>query len=143
MLDKRPLLAIRRFRAMARVSTQSLAGASVLLEPGVFDQARLAWRLLRDERVGALKYVVPALVLIYVVSPIDPIPDFLLGIGQVDDLGAVVAALLVILRLTPRLAPADVVSDHLRAMGKADAGPHAAPGKRDDPTVDARYTVRG
>lgn len=128
---------------MARTSAQSLAGASQLLEPGTFDQARLAWRLLRDDRVGALKYVIPALVLIYVVSPIDPIPDFLLGIGQVDDLGVFVAALLMILRLTPRLAPADIVSDHLQAMGMAGNLTQTADGARKKATVDASYTVRG
>lgn len=127
---------------MPRTSAQSLAGASVLLEPGVVDQARLAWRLLRDERVSALKYVVPALVALYVFSPVDPIPDFFLGVGQVDDLGVVVLALVMLLRLIPKLAPAEIVDDHLRAMGLQDSRESTDHDRSGARTVDASYTVR-
>ena len=53
---------------------------------------RLAWRLLRDKRVTSLKYAIPLLLLAYLLSPVDAIPDLLLGIGQTDDLGVAVAA---------------------------------------------------
>ena len=90
---------------MNRRTTTAFAGASVLLDRGIRDQLRLGWRLLRDERVPALKFALPALLGLYVVSPLDPIPDFLLGLGQIDDLGVVILGVLLVARVIPRLAP--------------------------------------
>ena len=59
---------------MDRRTTTAFAGASALLDRGIRDQLRLSWRLLRDERVSALKFALPALLALYVLSPIDPIP---------------------------------------------------------------------
>src|SRR5438128_2440845 len=53
-------------------------------------QGRLAFRLLRDERVPTIaKLVVPA-ALVYVASPLDLIPDLIPILGQVDDIGILV-----------------------------------------------------
>ena len=102
---------------MYRRTTTAFAGASALLDRGIRDQLRLGWRLLRDERVPALKFALPALLTLYLVSPIDMIPDFLLGLGQMDDLGVVMAGALLIAKVIPRLAPDHVVDEHLRDMG--------------------------
>ena len=111
---------------MDRRTTTAFAGASVLLDRGIRDQLRLGWRLLRDERVPALKLLLPAVLALYVVSPFDPIPDFLLGLGQIDDLGVAIAGVLLIARVIPGLAPGHVVDDHLRNMGMGS--PPAKPG---------------
>ena len=79
---------------MDRRTTTAFAGASALLDRGIRDQLRLGWRLLRDERVSALKFALPALLALYLVSPVDVIPDILLGPGQMDDLGVVIAGVL-------------------------------------------------
>jgi uncharacterized membrane protein YkvA (DUF1232 family) len=127
--------------AMNRRTTTAFAGASVLLDRGIRDQLRLSWRLLRDERVSALKFGLPALLALYVASPVDPIPDFLLGLGQIDDLGVVIAGVLLIARVIPRLAPGHVVDEHLRDMG---IGRQAAkPGAQSEEIFDARFNVRG
>jgi uncharacterized membrane protein YkvA (DUF1232 family) len=105
------------------------------------DRLRLSWRLLRDERVSTLKLALPALLVLYVVSPIDPIPDFLLGLGQMDDLGVVIAGVLLLARLIPMLAPGDVVDEHLRAMGR-DQTTTRTVGKTES-VFDARFDVRG
>ncbi len=95
-----------------------LGGPGRLLEPGLWDQLRLGWRLFRDPRVTSrLKVIVPVLGGIYLLSPIDILPDLLVGVGQVDDLGVVGIALLVLARLLPRFAPAEVVEEHRQAMG--------------------------
>ncbi len=121
-------------------SATAFAGASALLNRGMRHQLRLAWRLLRDDRVTALKFALPALIGLYVMSPIDSIPDFFLGLGQVDDLGVVTAGLLIFARLVPRLAPGHVVDEHLRDMGMG----RPATSGRDAPTpVEARFNVRG
>jgi uncharacterized membrane protein YkvA (DUF1232 family) len=97
----------------------AFAGATLLLDRGKRDQMRLAWRLLRDERVTGLKFSLPALLLVYLLSPVDLVPDFLLGLGQIDDMGVVIGMIVLSLRLLPRLAPANVVDEHLRDMGQS------------------------
>ncbi len=119
-------------------------GPSRLPEPGTWDQLRLAWRLFRDPRVASrLKVIVPVLAGLYFVSPIDVVPDLFLGVGQVDDLGVVGLALLVLARLLPRFAPADVVEEHRQAMGMS--GPPAG-ARRSGPgagrVLDAEFRIR-
>jgi uncharacterized membrane protein YkvA (DUF1232 family) len=117
----------------------AVAGAKVLLERSTRDQLRLCWRLLRDGRVSSRRYVLPALLALYVLSPVDSIPDFLIGIGQMDDLGVAVAVVLVLARVMPALAPREVVAEHLRDMGLAtDVQSDLQRGG----IVDAQFSVR-
>ena len=82
-----------------------------------FEQLRLSWRLFRDERVPTwMKSVVPIVAAVYVILPIDLIPDFVLGLGQVDDVGIIGIALFAMSRVLPRLAPRAVVGEHLDEM---------------------------
>jgi uncharacterized membrane protein YkvA (DUF1232 family) len=69
-------------------------------------QARLAARLFREPRVPVPLKVVPILGLLYVVSPIDFVPDFIPGLGQLDDVGIILAALGLFVRLCPSSAQA-------------------------------------
>ena len=126
---------------MDRRTTSAFVGASALLDHGVRDQLRLSWRLLRDDRVSSFKYALPVLLTLYVVSPIDPIPDFFLGIGQMDDLGVVIAGVLLLARLVPKMAPAHIVEEHLRDMRSVD---EPVPGEPpfDEDAVDARFNIR-
>ena len=78
--------------------------------------ARLAWDLLRDPRVPAEQKLVLAAVGAYVLMPLDIIPDFIPGLGQVDD----VAVVLLGLRWFIRAAPEEVVSEHLARIGLND-----------------------
>lgn len=126
---------------MDRRTTSAFYGASPLLDHGVRDQLRLGWRLLRDERVSSLKYVLPALLTVYVVSPVDPIPDFLLGIGQMDDLGVVIGGVLLLARLIPKLAAAHIVDEHLRDMHGSDQ-PVSGQTMPNEKPIDARFNVR-
>jgi uncharacterized membrane protein YkvA (DUF1232 family) len=63
---------------------------------------RLAWRLIRDTRVPWSIKLIPLIVLIYIVSPIDIIPDFVLGLGQLDDLTILILGVQVFVLLSPR-----------------------------------------
>ena len=80
-------------------------GKTSLLKPGLMptllSQARLAVRLLREPRVPLLTRAVPLLAALYLISPLDFIPDIFPIIGQLDDFGIVVLALEVFLRLSP------------------------------------------
>jgi uncharacterized membrane protein YkvA (DUF1232 family) len=73
---------------------------------------QLAWRLFRDpETPGLAKGIMPV-VLVYLASPIDVIPDFIPVLGQLDDLLVIAAGLGVVLWLTP----SHVIEDHLREL---------------------------
>ena len=126
---------------MDRRSTTAFAGATTLLGGGVRDQLRQAWRLLRYERVSALKFALPVLIGIYILSPVDPIPDFILGLGQIDDLGVATAGVLLLARLIPGLAPGSVVDEHVRDMGMGGVAAKPAGGETRD-AVEARFRVR-
>src|SRR5260221_1003686 len=75
-------------------------------------QARLAWALIRDDRVPLLLKAIPLVALIYVLSPIDLIPDFIPVLGQLDDLGIAMLAISVF----NSLASADIVSEHQQRL---------------------------
>ena len=72
----------------------------------------LTVRLLREPAVPVLTKVLPFLALLYVISPLDVVPDFLPVLGQLDDLGVVLLAL----EGFTRLCPTEAVEFHRAAM---------------------------
>jgi hypothetical protein len=91
----------------------------------------------------ALKMVVPLAILLYAISPIDLVPDLLLGLGQIDDFGLLGASLLIALRLLPRIAPQAVLSEHLFDLGliRPEWAPSPQPHQPRGTVVDAHYRV--
>ncbi len=83
----------------------------------IFEQVELTWRLLRDPRVPALTKAIPIGALIYVLSPFDLIPDFILGLGQIDDIGLLLASI----RLFESASPEDVVREHKDDMKRKNS----------------------
>lgn len=77
----------------------------VLLLPRL---VKLLWRLARDPRVPARTKATLFLVAGYLASPIDVIPDFIPGIGQLDDIAIVAFALDQMLNRLPE----DIVREH-------------------------------
>ena len=63
--------------------------------------ARLYWRLFRDRRVPILPKALLVLTLVYVASPLDVVPDFIPGIGEIDDIVVVLSGLWLFVRLCP------------------------------------------
>jgi uncharacterized membrane protein YkvA (DUF1232 family) len=105
-------------------------------------QARLAWRLLLDSRVPLwIKAVVPVS-LLYLVSPVDLIPDVALGLGQLDDL----AVLFIGTKLFIELCPPALVREHLRQLlGETEwqAEPNTPSSPPSPPQViDAPYEIK-
>lgn len=72
----------------------------------LFVQARLAARLLREPRVPLTAKALPVLAGLYVLSPLDAVPDFLPLLGQIDDLSLILVSLALFLRLCPAAAVA-------------------------------------
>lgn len=104
---------------------------------GLLRQARLGWRLLRDSRVPGWIKLIPFAGLVYLISPIDLIPDWALpGLGEVDDL----VLLFLALKMFVDLSPPGIVREHLEDLfGMQETRP------TDDldssPAIDAAYRV--
>ena len=102
---------------------------------GLLRDAQLIWRLMGDPRVATLaKVMVPALTVLYILSPVDFLPDMIPILGQMDDL----AILALAIKLFIQLAPPQVVSEY------RDDIAHGRPGGRkpaDGETVDADYRI--
>jgi uncharacterized membrane protein YkvA (DUF1232 family) len=91
---------------------------------------RVAWRLMWDRRVPAGAKLVPILTVLYILSPIDLVPDVVLGLGQLDDL----AILLLGTQLFIAVSPKDIV-ERIRAEIEGrppDGGWTVTGGKSDD-----------
>ena len=73
---------------------------------------KLFSRLIKDARVPLTSKLLLVGILAYVVLPADPVPDFLFGVGQLDDLAVILGGL----RLFLRFCPPQVVREHLRAI---------------------------
>ena len=86
----------------------AIRATSWLSRPGLLrtllSHARLAVRLVREPRVPLLAKTVPILATLYVVSPVDFIPDVVPLVGQLDDLTIMLIALEAFLRLCPHAA---------------------------------------
>src|SRR5215212_5451328 len=70
----------------------------------LFAELRLAWRLMREPRVPLLAKALPAMAVLYVLSPLDFIPDVLPVLGQMDDLGILILSVKLFLRMCPTTA---------------------------------------
>ena len=86
-------------------STQTQLKEYLLLAPRLL---KLLWRLARDPRVPARAKATLVILGVYLASPIDLIPDFVPGVGQLDDLVIVAFALDQMLNRVPE----EIVRDH-------------------------------
>lgn len=107
----------------------------ILAEEGgmrsVFRHIRLVWRLMNDREVPAWTKFIPWAALLYAVSPIDLLPEPLLGIGILDDL----ILLLIGLKLFVTLCPTSVIQRVDEEMdGKRPPDPEAE-------VIDGSYRV--
>jgi uncharacterized membrane protein YkvA (DUF1232 family) len=73
---------------------------------------KLFSRLVKDPRVSLSPKLLLVGILAYVILPTDILPDFLIGVGQLDDLAVILGGL----RLFLRLCPPEIVQEHLRAV---------------------------
>ena len=73
--------------------------------------------MMGDNRVPAYVKIIPILLLIYLSSPIDLVPDFIPVLGYLDDVVIALLALALIIRLTS----GPVVLDLLQQARSADA----------------------
>jgi uncharacterized membrane protein YkvA (DUF1232 family) len=100
-------------------------------------QGRLAWRLFWDSRVPIWTKLIPPAVLTYLFFPADFLPDLAPVIGQLDD----VAILLLGTKLFIELAPADIVREHLTALGARIQEWRVQEGEKEPPMIEGEYAI--
>jgi uncharacterized membrane protein YkvA (DUF1232 family) len=123
---------------MRQPTATAVRGGNHLFGAGMVGQLRLAWRLLRDRRVSGAKYLLLALLALYVVSPIGAIPDFLVG-RRLDDMVMAIGLIGLTVHWLPKLAPAEVVAEHVRALQGLSAISSEPPVGQ---PIDVPFTVR-
>lgn len=96
----------------------------------------LGWRLLFDRRVSGSAKMIPLLVIFYILSPIDLVPDVLLPFGVVDDLSAFLLGLQMFIRSAPR----DVVDEHRGLRLRQQPGGYTPP--QNAQIIEGEYEVR-
>ncbi len=103
---------------------------------GLVRQAQLVWRLLRDPRVSLpVKMIIPGVVGLYLLFPIDALPDVLPLLGQFDDLAVLLAGVALFIEMCPR----QIVAEHRAALlDEATGGQRVG---AEGETVDAEYRV--
>jgi uncharacterized membrane protein YkvA (DUF1232 family) len=84
----------------------------------IVKRLRLVWLLFWDGRVSLwIKSVLPAS-LLYLISPVDFVPDVILGLGQLDDLSVILLGMALFVKLCPQ----DIVREHLDKLEYGDLG---------------------
>lgn len=78
----------------------------------LLSHARLSVRLLRDPSVPFFAKLLPLGAVLYLIFPIDWMPDFIPVLGQLDDIGVLLLALESFLKL----CPGSIVAHHQAAM---------------------------
>jgi uncharacterized membrane protein YkvA (DUF1232 family) len=78
----------------------------------ILKEVQLIWRLLWDRRVPLWMKGIPVLAVLYVLSPLDLIPDVIIGLGQLDDLGILIGSL----RLFRSMIPEEIIREHLEII---------------------------
>jgi len=86
----------------------------LLMVPFAGQLLRVSWRLFWDRRVFPLLKILPLAAVLYVLSPVDFLRDYKLGIGQIDDI--IVTAVLLTLFVT--LSPRKLVSEHIHGKNR-------------------------
>ena len=115
----------------------SWLGRPALLR-SLLSRVRLAARLLREPLTPLAVKALAALPILYVISPVDLLPDLIPVLGQLDDIGVVLMAIEGFLGLVP----AHLVDYHRRAIDEGRPySPHhiGAPAPADGAVIDAEW----
>ncbi len=106
------------FRGLLEKARSSESARAVMQLPWR-GRAKLVWRLMRSPRVPLpAKVILPVLVL-YLMCPIDVIPDFIPVLGHVDDVLVIILAFWAFARLVP---PGVVAEEAAKIRAETVAG---------------------
>ena len=124
-------------RNMAKRGIKSVGEkAGALAE--IIKNAKLVWRLMMDPRIPVWLKAIPLATLLYLLFPIDVLPDPLLGLGQLDD----IAVILLGVKLFIELCPQEIVRQHLRQMSSIP-GSYRVVGEEPSASIEVPYRIVG
>lgn len=111
----------------------------------VLNRLRLVIKLMGDQRVPGLVKMLPVAAVLYLLSPIDLIPDVAIGLGQLDDLGILILGVNSFIQMAPQHVVQELLAEiEGKAKGNSDigggssgSGAHAG-----DETIDGSYRVK-
>ncbi len=103
---------------------------------GLLDHGRLVLRLMGDKRVPMYLKALPIASLVYLISPIDFIPDVIPVLTQIDDF----AAILIGVETFIKLCPSEVVAEHRANLG--GESPYTTAGKSNEDTIDGQWRTK-
>ena len=110
------------------------AAEKIGLFTSVLNQLRLMLKLMADRRVPTLTKLLPLGAVLYLLSPIDLIPDMIVGLGQLDDLGILVLGIKSFISMAPPHVVEELQAEISGARKASNT--HAS-----EETVDASYRV--
>jgi uncharacterized membrane protein YkvA (DUF1232 family) len=105
----------------------------------------LAGRLLMDNRVSRGAKMIPLVVCLYILSPIDLLPDVFLPFGVVDDITVFLVGLQVFIQNTPKEVREEYQGKKKDSKPKRKIAPGTGDGQDDDDlpvVIDGTYEVR-
>ncbi len=91
----------------------------------VMIEARILLRALRDPRTPVVARIIAIAVVLYVLSPVDILPDYMPIVGLLDDIAVMALGMFAVLRLIPR----EVMTQYRPpppANDNGSASPHGA-----------------
>jgi len=106
--------------------------------PQVWRSGRLALRLLRDPRVPTAAKVIFGATVLYMLSPLDVVPDWIPVLGQADDVVVLMAGLNLFLRACPKWL-VDEHEDALDGRGAPRDESRSPSSSAAGSTIDGRY----
>ncbi len=122
------------------------AAEKIGLFTSVLNQLRLVLKLMSDRRVPGLVKLLPIGAVLYLLSPIDLIPDVIVGLGQLDDLGVLILGINALINMAPQYVVQELRNEiggayqahKTDSTDKTDSAnsPHAS-----GETVDGSYRV--
>jgi uncharacterized membrane protein YkvA (DUF1232 family) len=115
-----PLLALLAWLLWRRNGPEERALLKRITKLPIRRKFRLAVALTRDTRVPLRLRVLPPVLVLYLTSPLDVIPDFIPVIGLIDDVLVALVGVGLLLRFTPRAVLVELVE---RMESRADTGP--------------------
>ncbi len=104
----------------------------------IIKNAKLVWRLMMDPRIPVWLKAIPPATLLYLLFPIDVLPDPLLGLGQLDD----IAVILLGVKLFIELCPQEIVRQHLRQMSSIP-GSYRVVDEEPSASIEVPYRIVG
>ena len=99
---------------------QSIEPYASVLRLRTREKIRFFRLMATDRRVPRKARLIPLLLGIYLAFPVDIIPDFIPGLGYIDDVGVIVLALFLVVRLTPRETLENLIAES-RSSGPGEA----------------------